>query len=109
MWRIARFLTAITNFTKCGHILAILSLYGLDLTHHERNWNCKRASLVHKFYSTYFARGILLLGILWKLSFLILESVLCNVTDSATYFEVCLLSAQTLAMYGSFELLQRRK
>src|SRR5277367_5811281 len=106
---IARFLTAIMNFTKCLHILFILSLYGLDLTHHERNWKCKLASLVHKFYSTYFVRGILLFVSLWKIFLPILESVLYNETIFETYFELCLLSAQTLAIYGSFEHLQRRK
>src|SRR5277367_6214546 len=93
---IARFLTAIMNFTKCGHLLFILSLYGLDLTHHERNWNCKLASLVYKFYSTYFVRAILVFATFWRISLNILESVLCKITAVETYFEVCLLSAQLL-------------
>src|SRR5277367_4882405 len=112
MWWIARYFTAVLNFTKCRHLLFILSLYGIDLTPHENNSNCKLASFVYKCYSTYFVRGILLFFcVILKLSLDIVECVLCKTLTSisVTYFEACLLSAQILAMYGSFELLQRRK
>ena len=111
MYRVVRFFTAVLNFTKCRHLLFILSLYGIDLRrNNENNWNCKLASLVYKWYSTYFVRRILLLCILCTFSFDILEFVLCSdMADGDTFLEECLLSAQTLALYGSFEFFRRRK
>src|SRR5277367_4243741 len=89
MWRIARFFTAVFNFTKCEHILFILSLYGIDLRRHENNSNRKLSSLVYKCYSTYFVRAILLFYILWTISLEILDTVLCKNQAVVTYFEEC--------------------